>query len=206
GKVCVVRTGKVLGLCPDKIISETAAPKVVLLKVPRRLGETKLIHEVVIAIRPEEQVGHDAVAVVRPYGRVARSRYPRDRIVRKIEYSEGIAAWPSGGIDSVGRYDIQTGIDVVARSRVSTIGDPTKVVECGQFANEREKRAAYRRALNARSRNGIRGRKRRRAIVVVDRVGCRLSLFVGDVFAPQQLSTFRVHDRIIGRVVFPYHH
>ena len=108
-----------------------------LEQASRCLGEAQLVQPVVIPVRPEEKMADYAVPVV---GISRRVRSARRGIVWKVEDARRRAGRPSGRIDPIRCNDVQPGVDVVSGSRIAAVGDPSKVVEGGQFADERKGR------------------------------------------------------------------
>src|SRR6185369_2633306 len=80
-KIRVICAVEILGFGTNKIIAKAAAPKIVLLEITPGFCKTVLVHDVVVPVGPEENVGNRAGTIICAAWSIDR------RIVRKIEYT-----------------------------------------------------------------------------------------------------------------------
>ena len=163
-----------------------------------------LIQPVVVAIRPKEKIGDNAVAERRTVGSLLAS-LPGGR-VGEIEDAIWRSHRAAPRIDAIRAVDVEAGIDVVSRRRISAIRDPAEVVERRQFAYECERGSADRSALNAGAGRRRRRAQRIRTVVVLNGVSDVLRLVVGDVLAPEQAASLCIDENGVRIDGLPQHH
>src|ERR1700722_4580843 len=107
----VVDAVVVLRLGYDGIATHTAAPEIILLKVARCFGETKVVKAVMHPVAPVEKIDDGGVAV-------------GHRVLRQIEGKIKITERRTGGRGRIGAGTVELGLHVFAGGRVVAVVDP----------------------------------------------------------------------------------